>query len=179
MSTTIDGVKYDSKVKAAQALVAAGKTISETADLTGITYQSVYAYTKGMEKTQGRRARYRILALGKTGNRSPGDIAKKLNVSVPMVIALLKKNGIAIVTKEALAALKPKTEKVKVDKPANTEKVKVDKPAKVKTPKVKKEKVAVASVEFDDIPSIVESDLNNDAAAQAAQADMATENQIS
>lgn len=182
-SITIEGVKYDSKVKAAKALVAAGKSISETAEITGIKYQSVYAYTKGNDKTQARRARYRILALGKTGKRSPGDIAKRLNVSVPMVIALLKKNGIAIVTKESLAAAK--AEKAKAES-VKTESVKASKSAKAKTPKIKKEKVAVVNesvnpvdtgmpVEESDDP-VIESDPVAEAAAQADIAtDMATE----
>jgi DNA-binding CsgD family transcriptional regulator len=105
-SVTIDGVDYKSPTAAAVALVAAGKTISEAAAATGITYQTVYANTKGAEKAAARRVGYQVLALGKRGKRSPSEIAKKTGMSVPKIVAMLKNAGIVVVTKEAKAAAK-------------------------------------------------------------------------
>jgi transposase len=104
----IEGVKYESRTAAAKALVASGKSISETAKLTGVTYQTVYAYTKGGDKTATRRARYRIIALGKAGRKTVGEIASKVGVTTSKVVALLKKEGIKAMTKEEAAKLSAK-----------------------------------------------------------------------
>jgi predicted transcriptional regulator len=98
-SVTIEGVQYSSPTAAAIALVASGKTITEAATLTGITYQTVFANTKGADKATARRAKYRVLSMGKTGKKSPSEIAKKCNLSVSAVVSMLKKNSITIVTK--------------------------------------------------------------------------------
>lgn len=138
-SVTIDGVDYKSLTAAAKVMVAAGKTINETADALGMTYQTVYANTKGAEKVGARRARYRVLALGKSGRRTASEIAKKVNMSTSKVVALLKKNGIAIVSQETKAAAKavkagkaPKAPKQTVVKPENV--IDVPEPVVVETP---------------------------------------------
>jgi len=100
-SVKIEGVEYKSRTAAAKALVAAGKTLAEAAEMTGMTYQTVYANTKGSDKVAGRRAKYRVLALGRKGKRTASEIAKKTGMSVSKIVAMLKKNGIAIVTKES------------------------------------------------------------------------------
>jgi DNA-binding CsgD family transcriptional regulator len=105
-SVTIEGVEYKSRTAAAVAMVAAGKTLTEAAEALGMTYQTVYANTKGATKVGARRAMYRVLALGKSGRRTASEIAKKTNLSVSKVVALLKKNQIAIVSKETRAAAK-------------------------------------------------------------------------
>lgn len=68
-SVTIDGVKYDSATAAAVALVEAGNSLSDAAKATGITYQTVYANTKGKEKRAEAAARRRVLALGQKGKK--------------------------------------------------------------------------------------------------------------
>ena len=125
-SVKIDGVQYKSRTEAAKAMVAAGKTLAEAAAATGMTYQTVYANTKGAEKVNKRRVKYRVLAMGKSGNRTSGEIAKKTGLSVSAIVAILKKNSIAIVTKKAKAAAKtaktgktPKAIRQKVTKPEN------------------------------------------------------------
>jgi DNA-binding CsgD family transcriptional regulator len=94
----IEGKEYSSKSAAAKALIASGKTLSEAAELCGITYQTCYAVTKGAEKVAVRRAKYRILGLGNTGKKSVGEIAKMAGVSPSRVVSLLKKANIAIVS---------------------------------------------------------------------------------
>jgi DNA-binding CsgD family transcriptional regulator len=155
-SVTIEGVEYKSRTAAARALVESGKTLSEAAAATGMTYQTVYANTKGLEKVNTRRAKYRVLALGRKGKRSASEIAQKTGMSVPRVVALLKKNSIVIVTKEAAQAAK---------------KAKAGKTAKVKTPKAKP---VVDEVPMTPAQVVAEDELPEDAmAAAAAMADMA------
>ena len=121
VSVTIDGVDYKSRTEAAKALVAAGKSLKETVDAitkagVSMTYQTVYAVTKGAEKVAARRTRYRILNLGKSGRRTASEIAKKAGVSTSKVVALLKKNDIAIVTKEGRAKAKAAAKVAKAPK---------------------------------------------------------------
>jgi len=105
---TINGVKYSSSVKAAQALFSVGgttpthvhKTLIESGS--DITYSSVYAFTAGMEQTNIRRNKYRILNMGKTGRKTAGDIAKKTGLTTSKVISILKKAGISIKSKEEI-----------------------------------------------------------------------------
>jgi len=202
-SLTIEGVEYKNPTAAARALVAAGKTLSETATLTGITYQTVYSVTKGAEKVKARRETYRVLGFGKTGKKSVGEIAAKTNMSTSKVIALLKKNGIVVLTKEAKAALvkakaeakaaekaakdaaKPvKTPKApKAPKPAKTPKApKAPKPAKTpkapKAPKTPKAELVEALSIDPQVPAEDFADINgamtDEAAMEAALADMPT-----
>ena len=105
-SVKIDGVQYKSRTEAAKAMVAAGKTLAEAAAATGMTYQTVYANTKGAEKVATRRAKYRVLAMGKSGKRTASEIAKKVGLNVSKVVAILKGAKINVVTKEAKAAAK-------------------------------------------------------------------------
>lgn len=126
-SVKIDGVEYESRTAAAKAIVATGKSLKETVDILKangceVSYQTVYANTIGLDKVTARRAHYRILSLGQKGRRTVGEIAKKVNMSTSKVIALLKKNGIAIVTKEAQAAAKAAAKparKQKITQPEN------------------------------------------------------------
>jgi len=125
-SLTIDGVQYKSRTAAAKALVAAGKTLAEAAEATGCTYQTVYANTKGADKANVRRAKYRVLAMGKSGKRTASEIAKKVGLNVSKVVAILKGARISVVTKEAKAAAKaaksgkaPKAPCQKITKPEN------------------------------------------------------------
>ncbi len=110
-SVTIDGVEYGSRTAAAKAIVASGKSLKETVEILKangceVTYQTVYANTIGLDKVTARRAHYRILSLGRKGRRTVGEIAKKVNMSTSKVVALLKKNGIAVVTNDTKAAVK-------------------------------------------------------------------------
>lgn len=118
-AVTIDGVKYESRTAAAKALVAAGKTLAEAAEATGMTYQTVYANTKGAEKVSKRRANYRVLAMGRRGKKTPGEIAKKTGLTVSAVVALLKKHSIAIVTKENKETKSTSKKRQKIVKPEN------------------------------------------------------------
>ena len=190
-SLTIEGVEYKNPTAAARALVAAGKTLSETATLTGITYQTVYSVTKGAEKVKARRETYRVLGFGKTGKKSVGEIAAKTNMSTSKVIALLKKNGIVVLTKEAKAALvKAKAEAKAAEKaakdaakPVKTPKApKAPKPAKTpkapKAPKTPKAELVEALSIDPQVPAEDFADINgamtDEAAMEAALADMPT-----
>ena len=169
-SVKIDGVQYKSRTEAAKAMVAAGKTLAEAAAATGMTYQTVYANTKGAEKVNKRRAKYRVLAMGKSGNRTSGEIAKKTGLSVSAVVALLKKNSIAIVTKKAKVAAKtakagktPKAIRQKVTKPENL----INIPEPIDEVPLTPAQVTAEEELADEIPT-------DDAAAEAAaKADMA------
>lgn len=178
-NVTIDGVTYPSRIAAAKALVAVGKSISEAAKLTGITYQTVYVNTKGAEKGAVRRTKYRILSLGKSNSSTVGEIAKKTGVSASKIVALLKTAGIPILSKEEKA-------KREAEAKAAKESTKVKKP--VKTKKTKKEKVAVstpATPEANVVPTpttpLLPEDMiqdnfeSDDAAAAEAIKDMASE----
>jgi transposase len=159
----IEGVKYESRTAAAKALVASGKSISETAKLTGVTYQTVYAYTKGGDKTATRRARYRIIALGKAGRKTVGEIASKVGVTTSKVVALLKKEGIKAMTKEEAAA--KRSEKAT----PNAEKTSKKTSSKHTTPTVKKSKKVKPLANTPVLDSEVPVD---ESAMQAALADM-------
>jgi len=108
---TINGVNYPSKLEAAKALVANGSTVAQAAKETGISYQSVFANTKGLEKTLKRKLKYKIISMGKTGKKSPSDIAKRTGATVPLVVSILKKANITIATKEILNQNQPKPAK--------------------------------------------------------------------
>jgi len=141
IAVTIDGTEYRSRTEAAKALVASGKSLSETVKIieaaTGktMTYQTVYSVTKGAEKVAHRRTHYRILSLGKSGRKTASEIANKVGVSTPKVVSLLKKAGIVVLTKEAQAKLVADV-KAKKDaaKPVKTPKAKKS----TKTPRAKK-----------------------------------------
>lgn len=113
VAVTVDGVEYKSRSAAAIALVDAGKTLSEAAEATGMTYQTVYSVTKGADKVKVRRTKYRILSLGKRGKKTASEIAKKVGVSTPKVVAILKKSGVVIVSKDSQSAANPKAKKAK------------------------------------------------------------------
>jgi len=158
-SLTIDGVQYKSRTAAAKALVAAGKTLAEAAEATGCTYQTVYANTKGADKVNVRRAKYRVLAMGQTGKRTASEIAKKVGLNVSKVVAILKGARISVVTKEAKAA-------AKAAKSGKTPKA----PRAPKAPKVDEVPLTPAQVTAEELTDEIPVDA---AAEAAAKADMA------
>lgn len=172
-SVTIDGTTYASPTKAAIALVAAGKTITQAAEATGITYQTVYANTKGAEKAAARRVGYQALALGKRGKRTASEIAKKTGMSVPKIVAMLKNAGIVVLTKEAKAAAKAAKEAakpVKEPKAPKAKKAKAPKAPKVaETPVVPVVETPVVPVESFDAEGLTD-EIPMDPAAEAAAA---------
>ena len=122
---TVGTVVYASRSDAAKALVESGKTLTETVNIlneagAGMTYQTVYAVTKGAEKVKVRRAKYRILTLGKAGKKSAGEIAKRCGVSTSKVVSILRKAGIATVTAKAKPEAKPVAEPKVVEPVAET-----------------------------------------------------------
>lgn len=159
-TVTIDGVEYSSRTAAAKALVAAGKSLKEAAKATGMTYQTVYANTKGAEKAAGRRVKYRILSLGKSGKRSAGEIAEKVGVSSSKVVSILKKAGIKVTSAKELAAAK------KADKAEKATK----KTRKTRKAKATKTPEAIIHVEATEAPVDEEQ-----SAMEAAMADIAAE----
>lgn len=152
-SITVEGTKYGSPSLAARALVAAGKSIAETAKLTGITYQTVFSVTVGAAKVAARRVNYKIINLGKRGKNSVGEISKTCGVSSGKVLAILKKAGVATLNADQVKAMRKTLDDAKaakvVAKPAKTPKTtkaaKTPKAPKVaKTPEVTPELVATA-----------------------------------
>lgn len=167
-SVTLNGTEYASSVKAAQDLFADGKTVSEITKIlneagSSITYQSVYAYTAGAEKTAARRAKYRILSLGKSGRKTAGDIAKRTGVSTSKVVATLKKAGIAIVSKEAIARAE---KEAKAKKDAEKEAKKAEQKAKKDAKKAKKNQEQIEEVSVDQV------------AMESAMADMEADGEL-
>lgn len=132
-NVTFNGVEYKSPLAAAKVLVAEGKKPSEAVKILDeagikISPQSVYAYTSGAEKTNARRAKYRILSMGKTGKKTPSEIAERTGTSTNKVVAMLKKASITIVTKEALAkAESEKKEEQKTEKKQSKKTIKKSK----------------------------------------------------
>lgn len=114
-SVVIEGVTYESRTAAAKALVANGVSLAEASRLTGMTYQTVYANTKGADKAAARRITYRILGLGESGRHAASEIAKRSGVSTSKVVSLLKKHNISIVKKSTEShkeTVQPTVEKV-------------------------------------------------------------------
>lgn len=105
-SVKIDGVEYKSRTAAGVALVLGGMRMCDASKKVGISQQTINANTpgKGLEKVRARRAIARILAIGKTGKRSVGEISKKVGISTSKVVSILKKANIAIVSAEMKAA---------------------------------------------------------------------------
>jgi len=153
-SVTIDGVKYDSATAAAVALVEAGKSLSEAAKATGITYQTVYANTRGKEKRVEAAARRRVLAHGQKGKLSADEIATKVGMSTSRTVAILKKAGLQVISAK---------ENAKLENASETKK------GKKGTHKNRAKKAETAEVT--EAPVIDE----DTAAMEAAMADMASE----
>lgn len=65
--------KYASRSAFAKAMVAAGKSISVAAQTAGITYATVFAITKGADKTKARVKKYRAEA------KKAAKLAKKVS----------------------------------------------------------------------------------------------------
>lgn len=158
-SVTIDGVKYKSATAAAVALVEAGKSLSEAAKATGITYQTVYANTKGKEKRAKAAARRRVLALGAKGKLSAGEIATKVGLSTSRTVALLKKAGISVISAKEKAKLERAENATKKD----ARKRRAKKAKATETPVT--EEVATSEAPVDE----------ETAAMEAAMSDMASE----
>jgi hypothetical protein len=96
----IEGIEYDSRTAAARVMVASGKSLNDAAKATGMTYQTVYANTTGKDKVKSRKTAYRILSLGRSGNKTVDEIAKKTGRNVCEVINILSKNNLQIVTRD-------------------------------------------------------------------------------
>jgi len=188
VAVTIDGVDYNSRTDAAKALVAAGKSVSEAAKMAGCTTATVYSVTKGAAGVANRRAKYRILSLAKTGKKTASEIATRVGVSTPKVVSLLKKSGLVVPTKEALAKLKSSANavkeseaKVKADakaaKKAAKAAAKATEPTKpTKTKKVKKVSEVVEPIVTDEMfTGVIDNDQD---AMEAAMADMAIEAKV-
>ena len=121
------------------------------------------------------RAKYRILNLGKSGRKTASEIAKKVDVSTSKVVAILKKAGIAIVTKEA----KAKAEAEKKAAKKNQKSKKDETPAPEATTPAPEATEPVAETPCDEVP-VAEEELaleatEDTAAMEAAMADMADE----
>jgi hypothetical protein len=101
-SVTIDGVEYKSRSAAAKELINAGVSLSETAAKVGMTYQTVYAVTKGADKVAQRRIKYRAIKLGTSGKYSESMIAETVGMDQKEVRALMKANEINLPTKADL-----------------------------------------------------------------------------
>lgn len=97
-----EGKTYQSRSDAAKAMIADGKSLSEAAKLSGMTYQTVYAVTKGAEKVAQRRIKYRAVKLGNSGRYSEGMLAEKLNIPAGQVRKMMNENGISLPTKADL-----------------------------------------------------------------------------
>lgn len=151
-SVTIEGVKYSSATAAAVALVESGKSLSEAAKATGITYQTVYANTKGKEKRAEAAARRRVVAHGEKGKLTAGEIATKVGLSTSRTVAILKKAGLQVLSAKEKANLENASKTKK-----NTSKNRAKKTKNVNT---------------------VETPVTDEdtAAMEAAMADMASEN---
>jgi transposase len=80
-----------SKCEKARKLYAKGIAIKDIAKKLGITYQSVYASTKGLEKATSRKKKYQAVKLLKSGKYSQSKIAKRTGVSRRQISNLLKK----------------------------------------------------------------------------------------
>lgn len=109
VSVTVEGTVYPSRCAAAKALVSAGKTISEAAKISGMTYQTVYAVTKGADKVSVRKNKYRALRLAQSKREhSVSSIAKKVGIAPTTLRDLLKKKGIVPTATKAAAAIAAK-----------------------------------------------------------------------
>ena len=182
---TIDGVDYTSRTAAAVALVAAGKSVSEAAKIAGCTQATVHANTNGKEKVNAWRRKNRILSLAKTGKKTASEIATRVGVSTPKVVSLLKKSGLVVPTKEALAklksaanAVKESEAKVKADAKAAKKAAKAAAKATepTKTKKVKKVSEVVEPIVTDEMfTGVIDNDQD---AMEAAMADMAIEAKV-
>lgn len=151
-SVTIDGVQYKSRTAAAIAFVEAGKSISDAAKASGVTYQTVYANTKGKAKRAKAAARRRVIALGRKGKMTAGEIATKVGMSTSRTVAILKKAGLQVLSAN---------EKSKLENASKTKKNTSKNRAK------KTENVNTVETPVTD---------EDTAAMEAAMADMASEN---
>lgn len=176
-NVTFNGVEYKSPLAVAKVLVNEGKKPSQAVKILSeagiqITPQSVYAYTSGAEKTAARRAKYRILNLGKSGRKTVGEIAKRTGTSTSKVVSMLKKAGIAIVTKEALAKAAAEAAK-QAEKEAKAAERKAARKAKKETAKAETEPVA-----DEPVAEVTEEVAEDQAAMEAALVDMAADGEL-
>lgn len=106
-SVTIEGIEYKSRSEAAKVLIDSGVSLAETAKKVGMTYQTVYAVTKGADKVAQRRIKYRAIKLGTSGKYSESMIAETVGMPAKDVRALMKANEINLPTKAELAKEEP------------------------------------------------------------------------
>jgi len=91
---TYKGIEYKNRTACAVLLVEGGMSIADAARATKLTYPTVYVNVgEGKEKAHDRLVKYRTIAMAKK-NRRPGDISKRLGISVPKVNSILKKSGV-------------------------------------------------------------------------------------
>jgi hypothetical protein len=163
---TFEGTEYKSKTAAAIAIMGTGKTMSEAADIVGITYQTVFANTKGLEKRKVNMGKKRAVSLAKTGKYGIKDLAERTSLTPSTIETLLKKASIKVGELKAkrIAEKKAKVEAKKAAKPVKAAKVqRIRKPKAAQgenpTPAVPVEKVApvnetpTAAVPVVDLPS--------------------------
>lgn len=93
MSIKIGNKTYASRSAAAKDLVASGKSLSEVAELTNLTYPTVHSVTVGSERVAQYRMRRRIVNL--SHDYSPKDISDKVGIGVPEVKNILKEAGVS------------------------------------------------------------------------------------
>jgi transcriptional regulator with XRE-family HTH domain len=132
VSVTIDGVKYASRTAAAVALYEmGGMTQSAIAEKVGMTPATVHANTVGKAKRMERAAIRRVIKLGRGGKMTASEIGKRVEMSAPKVVAILKKEGVKAPTKEELAKANAKAKSVvKVTKKTTKKTTKAKAPAK-------------------------------------------------
>ena len=95
MSFSIRGVKFASRTAAAQEMVANGMSITDSARMSGLTYQTVYVNTVGVEKTAKRLAKYRAIRLAKSSrNLSLAEIARKVGMPKSTVSDMVRRSNV-------------------------------------------------------------------------------------
>jgi hypothetical protein len=131
---TFDNVEYASKTACAVVLMTIGKTMSEAAKAVGITYQTLFANTKGAAARKICANKKRVVKLAKTGKYGISDLSTRTGLTKGAVEHLLKKSALKV------------SELQKARKNAKAAKIAAKKASKVKTPVVKDAVEPVASV---------------------------------
>jgi DNA-binding phage protein len=95
VTVTINGVEYASRCAAAKAMVADGNPLAEVAKAVGMTYQTVYAVTKGADKVAVRRNKYRAVRLATSKREyTLAEIARKVDMKPTTLRDMLKRKGV-------------------------------------------------------------------------------------
>jgi len=92
MSFSIHGVIFASRTAAAKEMVSKGMSIADSARMSGLTYQTVYVNTVGVEKTAKRLAKYRAVRLASSSrNYTLTDIASKVGMPKSTVSDMIRR----------------------------------------------------------------------------------------